>query len=90
VQQSAFGAHDANFLPIRIDALRECAQVVAAIAASFAADAPAGLPGECLERMRCEARPGASHRILSPLCVGVGLSTVLQDIANDGGCIEPV
>jgi len=52
--------------------LSERAEVIAAVAA-LGAHALAGLPGECFEDVRCNARPEPFERTLGPLCVGVGL-----------------
>jgi hypothetical protein len=69
-QQYAFGAHEANFFRIDLDALGECAEVIATVAAALGAHALSSLPGECFERLRGDARP---DRILGALCVSAGL-----------------
>jgi hypothetical protein len=47
---------DANFLRVDFDALGECAEVIAAVAARLGPHAPAGLLGERFEDLsRCSA-----------------------------------
>ena len=81
-QQYAFRAHDANLFRIDFNALGECAEVVAAIAAALGAHALAGLPGECFERLRRDARPEPFERILGSLCVGASLVADRLELGN--------
>src|SRR5262245_57496488 len=56
-QQYALRSHDANFFRVHFHALGKCAQMVAAIAAAVGSHPLAGLLGERLESLRCDARP---------------------------------
>jgi hypothetical protein len=47
--------------------------VIAAVAAVLGPHALASCPGKRLESLRCDARPGAINRLLSPLSVKPGL-----------------
>jgi hypothetical protein len=46
----------ANFFRINFDALSERAEVIAAVASRLDSHMPAGLPGERIECLRCDAR----------------------------------
>src|SRR5262245_43608487 len=74
-QEYALRSHDANFFRVDFDALGERAQVVATVAAALGAHPSAGLPGECLERLRRDARAEPFDGVLGPLCVNAGLVT---------------
>ncbi|HEY3643525.1 MAG TPA: hypothetical protein VGL31_20685 [Xanthobacteraceae bacterium] len=58
---------------VDFDALGECAQVIAAVAAALGSHALAGLPGKRFEGLGWDDRPDSFYRTLGSLCVGVGL-----------------
>ena len=71
--------------------------MIAAVATALGPHALAGCPGKGLESLRCDARPGAINRLLSPLCVKAGLisrglqftNAVLQHLVGEIGDATP-
>ena len=56
--------------------------MVAAVAAVLRPHARASLPGERLEGVGCDARPGALDRLLGAPCVGAGLIADGLELGN--------